>query len=91
MVHNMADLYQSLLNTHKAILKTDIESRVMKEKWITLDTFPDTYLSYKDLYDFFAPLIFPMRKVTGLTTLTRFLLLHGISLPYKMLKRIRTH
>lgn len=89
MVHNMADLYQSLAIDKQAILKSDIESRVINEKWMTLDTFPDTYLSNKDLYDFFTPLVFPIRKVKGISTLSRFLLLQGISTPYKLLKRFR--
>ena len=91
MEYNMADLYQSLPQEKQYILRCDIEARVAGERWGVLNSFPEAYTTHKDLFTYFIPLKFPLKKVKGLSTLSRYLFLRGIRLPYKLMTRFFIH
>ena len=87
MVHNMADLCQSLPKEKQHILRTDIEIRMAGERWGVLNLFPEAYVTHKDIFTYFIPLEFPLKKVKGFSTLCRYLFLRGITFPYKLMNR----
>ena len=85
MIKNMHALYDSLSEKKRIILKDDILNCVNFVKWKELLQYPETIHKYRQIYDDFSELSYPISKVKSPTTLCRYLLVHGITYPYRLL------
>lgn len=85
VVKNMQALYDSLNEGKQMVLKEDILTFVDFIKWQELLKYPETIHKYRKIYNEFNELLYPISKVKGLSTLSRYLLVRGITGPYRLL------